>query len=121
MKGRDLAAIGCGVAAGLLLGAVLALVAVNVWDHERADGPRVTVDRSAAVPGGPEGEPVPGSRFVRVDVSGDSETVVSIRTRDLEPAQRVALLLLLIWFLVVLLIGLLLLLWSGFTLARGLR
>ncbi len=120
MKGRDLAAIGCGVAAGLLLGAVLALVAVNVWEHERADVPRVTVDRSAVVPGGPEDESVPGSRFVRVDVSGDSETVVSIRTRHLEPAQRVALLLLLIWFLVVLLIGLLLLLWAGFTLARGL-
>ena len=116
MKGRYLAAIGCGLAAGLVLGAVLALVAVNVWEHERADGPRVTADRSAVVPGGPEGESVPGSRSVRVDVSGDSETVESMRTPHLEPAQRVALLLLLMWSLLLLLIGLLLLLWAGFML-----
>ena len=96
MKGRYLAAVGCGFAAGLLLGAVLVLVAVNVWEDEGADSPRVALERSPVVPGGPDGEAVPASGFVRVDVSGASGTVVSIHTRHWEPAQRVALLLLLI-------------------------
>ena len=104
MKGGYLAAIGGGFA-GLVLGAVLTLVAVNVLEHERADGPRVTVDRSTVVPGGPEGELVPGSRFVRVDISGDSDTVVSIRTRHLEPRQRAALLVLAIGLPLLVLLG----------------
>ncbi len=119
MKGRYFAAFGCCFAAGLLLGAVLGLVAVNVWEHEGADGPRVTLDRSPVVPGAPDGESAGGSGLVRVDVSGDSATVESMRTRHWEPAQRVALLLLLMWSLLLLFIGSLLLLWAACTLARA--
>ena len=116
MTGRYLAAIGCSLAAGLLLGAVLGLAAVNVWEHEGADGPPVTLDRSPVVPGGLDGESVPGSGVVRVDVLGDSATVESMRTRHWEPALRVALLLLLMCSLLLIFIGCLLLLWAAFSL-----